>query len=756
MFYGFYSEEVKAKIIEGRDKLLETSRFPSEKDLEQEYKLFQKRFGRDVLRSLKGEDLIETIFNVTNKESLTYWLEFKRDDTFKTRNYGSISGGSAMKYIMFKRKADQKWVYGQNQQELTLPEAIRKGGDIRDAILRGADLIGAMTDRNEHDYIFLQEQLEQEQEYQIWKYGWIHKYYHMLFPDIIDTYHAEFIHRHVLLCLGFRPQDRETLYTLTGRIMQIITELRPLPAVHTETALLNLYGDAIKYYRIGTTAGLAGKSVWDVMLQERHISIGWRELGDLQKYAAEDDKQTRENLRQAYESHYERAPAVAGKKINEILRFFKEIKENDLVTACEGETLLGVGRVLGPYEFFPGLDFPHIRKVEWLYTGQTKLAHPGENCPSTCQQYRKIDNILNIRKLAGSGVIGPQVAPGPLPTLDETIKLIEDILKRKSQIILYGPPGTGKTYYAEKAARELAARKAFKKSFFQLSDSEKNSILGDGRQNGLIRMCCFHPSYGYEDFIEGIKPRIENNTVLFERKDGIFKQICQDAEKRPERDFYLVIDEINRGDISRIFGELITIIEHNKRGKKIALPVSGEEFQVPGNVFLLGTMNTADRSIAFLDIALRRRFGFREFLPEYELLGSVCIGSLPLGEWLKRLNERICQNLGREARNLQIGHSYFMKDEKPIVSSDLLKKILAEDILPLLEEYCCSDYDKLAAILGADLVDPETQTLQYSLFAKDFTELENALLAPCPEIRKVEVIQENSSAEDEATEGDQE
>jgi len=295
-----------------------------------------------------------------------------------------------------------------------------------------------------------------------------------------------------------------------------------------------------------------------------------------------------------------------------------------------------------------------------------------------------------------------------------------------------------------------------------LTGAERTALLGDGRSNGLIRMCCFHPSYGYEDFIEGIKPRIENNTVLFELKDGIFKQICQDAEKRPERDFYLIIDEINRGEISRIFGELITLIEHNKRGKKIALPISGRNFQVPGNVYLIGTMNTADRSIALLDIALRRRFGFKEFLPEYELLEGACIGSLPMGKWLRCLNERISQHLGREARNLQIGHSYFMKDEKAIASEDFFKKILAEDILPLLEEYCYGDYEKLTAILGSGLVDPKAQTLQYKLFAKDFTELENALLELCPEIRKAEpqgkiaaAEDEVADMEDETTEGDQ-
>jgi len=741
MFYGFYSEEVKSKIIDTRAKLLESGSLPPENEIEKGYKLFQNRFAQDILRNLKGKDLIETIFNASNRDSLAYWLEYKSDETFKTRNYGSISGGSAMKYILFKRKADQKWAYGQNQQELDLPEAIKKGGDIRDAILRGADLIEKLDGQDENAYLDLQEQLDQGSEYRVGQYGWIHKYYHMLFPNVIDLYHATFLQEHILCCLGHKPQISAKLYPLTGELMRIVNELRPLPTAHTETVLLNIYGEAIKYYRIGTTAGVSGKSVWDVMRQKGHISIGWHELGDLQKYATEDDKHTKENLRLAFEPLFGHSPTVAGKKINEIIRFFKKIKEDDLVTACEGETLLGIGRVLGPYEFFPELDFPHTRKVEWLYTGHTKLVDPKENVPSTVRPYNKFDNILNIRKLASSGRV--IIDPGHLPPLDETIKLIEDILKRKSQVILYGPPGTGKTYYAEKAACEFAARKAFKKSFGQLSDSEKVALWRDG----LIRMCCFHPSYGYEDFIEGIKPEIVNNGVLFKLSDGIFKKICLDAKNRPDQDFYLIIDEINRGDISRIFGELITLIEHGKRGVRLALPVSGQDFQVPKNIYLIGTMNTADRSIALLDIALRRRFGFREFLPQYELLDGAVIGTLPLAEWLRQLNNRIRQHLGREARNMQIGHSYFMVDERPVVSENLFKKILAEDILPLLEEYCCGDYDKLAAILGSGLVDPTDQTLQYHLFAKDkdFTELEKVLLETLPGNTKGQAPSGNSS-----------
>jgi len=755
MFYGFYGEDLKKKIQETMAKFLEHKSVPSENELDRQYRLFQERFGVYVLSGLQGENLIETMFNGANRDSLVYWLEFKSDESFKSQVYGSIAGGSAAKFLLWKRKEDQKWYSGQNQEELSIAKAVQKGTEIRDAILRGAERIEKIDPHNEQAYADLQEELDQNKACPVGQYVWIHKYYHMLFPNIINSVHAGFLLTHLLLCLGHKPKAQETksLYTLTGQFMSLIQGLGPRPTVHTEKALLDpdLYGEAIKYYRIGTTAGLDGKSVWEVMREKGHVSIGWREMGDLKKYVAEDDQQTKANLQKAFIPHFDHPPVAAGKKINEIFRFFREIKINDLVAACEGETLLGIGRVLGPYEFIPDLGFPHTRQVKWLYLGPTKLVDSKEGVPSTVRRYKNFDNILNIRKLAGMPrIITP---PGPLPPLPETLRRIEEILERKSQAILYGPPGTGKTYYAEKAAYELAARKAFQKSYERLSVQERLTVRGDGKTRGLVRMCCFHPSYGYEDFVEGIKPKIINDQVVFEPKEGIFKRICRDARANKDRDFFLIIDEINRGEISRIFGELITLIENTKREETtVFLPVSGDDFLVPRNVYLIGTMNTADRSIALLDLALRRRFGFLEFKPEYELLNGVLIGTLPLAAWLSRLNDKIAQNMGREGQNLLIGHSYFMAEGYAITSPALLKKILAEDLIPLLEEYCYGDYQKLAAILGDKLVDPAAQTIRKNLFDQDFQELAKALLAPYPELQKLEPQEDLTEVEANALE----
>lgn len=236
-------------------------------------------------------------------------------------------------------------------------------------------------------------------------------------------------------------------------------------------------------------------------------------------------------------------------------------------------------------------------------------------------------------------------------------------------------------------------------------------------------------------FLEGFRPEVVNGQMHFTLRDGIFKKLCHDAERCPNERFYLIIDEINRGDIPRIFGELLTVLEKDKRGKTIMLPLTGKPFRVPENVFVIGTMNTADRSIALLDAALRRRFGFIELMPNSDVLGDAVVGSIPLGPWLNALNERVCDSVGRDARNLQVGHSYLLEHGRPIGDFATFAKILQEDIVPLLEDYCYEDYTALEHILGSGLVDMQKRRIREELFAlANHDQLVQALLAPSPDI----------------------
>ena len=261
-------------------------------------------------------------------------------------------------------------------------------------------------------------------------------------------------------------------------------------------------------------------------------------------------------------------------------------------------------------------------------------------------------------------------------------------------------------------------------------------INSDQNLNILTRLT-FHPSYTYEDFIEGFKP-VETGTsgMHLHLEDGSFKKICREAQTEPDKKFLVLIDEINRANIAKVFGELVTLLEVDKRNLAVTLPQSKESFLIPPNVYILGTMNTADRSIKLLDVALRRRFAFVEIMPDTSLLRNSKVESLPLDKFLEELNYRIAKHIGREK---QIGHSFFLSDEGlPITDPDDFACCFRQEILPLLQEYCYEDYTTLALFIGDNLVDKETQTLN-----KDILSDPQKLIGALTE----ELIRENGDVE---------
>ena len=334
---------------------------------------------------------------------------------------------------------------------------------------------------------------------------------------------------------------------------------------------------------------------------------------------------------------------------------------------------------------------------------------------------------------------------------------IQDLLDRKGQAILYGPPGTGKTYWAELAVRNIASLWNLQVKFDRLSEQQKDRVMGH-RPDAYVRTCTFHPGYGYEDFIEGFRPTSTGGNLGFAIQEGVFKTLCQAASGDPEGRYYLIIDEINRGDIPRIFGELLTLLDKPKRGSAVWLPLSREAFAVPPNVFVVGTMNTADRSIALLDTALRRRFGFIELMPDPGTLGDTVVKGVPLRPWLTALNNQVTAHVGRDGRNLQIGHSYFMSAGRPIQEFRHLARVLQEDVLPLLEEYCYEDWDALERILGSGLVDAGRHRFKAELFEPlRQPELVRAILAATPDVSaSVAAVEADAAKEADTSESEDE
>lgn len=256
---------------------------------------------------------------------------------------------------------------------------------------------------------------------------------------------------------------------------------------------------------------------------------------------------------------------------------------------------------------------------------------------------------------------------------EQRFKTLVSVLKNKKNIILQGAPGVGKTFIAERLAYSIMGKK----------------------DDSRIRFVQFHQNYSYEDFVMGYKP-VENG---FELKYGVFYHFCQEASDYPEKNYFFIIDEINRGNMSKIFGELLMLIERGYRGKKAALAYNGRLFSVPENIYIIGMMNTADRSLAMIDYALRRRFSFFDMEPGFDSEGFIRYQNALDNEIfnklilkVKELNDEITKDKSL-GKGFCIGHSYFC--ERDVCTDEWLHEVVDYDIIPMLREYWFDEADKL-------------------------------------------------------------
>ena len=248
---------------------------------------------------------------------------------------------------------------------------------------------------------------------------------------------------------------------------------------------------------------------------------------------------------------------------------------------------------------------------------------------------------------------------------EKRYEALKALLLTKKNVILQGAPGVGKTFAAKRLAYSIMEEK----------------------DTSRVQMVQFHQSYSYEDFIMGFRPTETGFTL----KKGVFYQFCRKAEQDDERPYFFIIDEINRGNLSKIFGELFMLIESDKRGVELQLLYADEQFSIPGNVHIIGMMNTADRGLAMLDYALRRRFAFFEMPPAFASAGfqayQAKINNVRfnrLVEAVERLNEEITEDdsLGKGFR---VGHSYFCT--RLTVNDEWLRSVVEFELIPLLSEY---------------------------------------------------------------------
>jgi 5-methylcytosine-specific restriction enzyme B len=353
------------------DRGLASGELMTSVQIEQQTTLFRDRFGPAVLRGLDGEALLRLMHGRESSESrcLAYWLEFKNDDEFAGNRFGGIGGGSALKFGIFQRQSDSAWMTGspQTQQVLTLEDAIEIARTQRDELLAGAEVLASLDsgDTSDASYAQLQTAMEKAAAPQLSGDGWAHKYWFLINPDRLDDYHSPRYQRFHLFKLLQMPPDRVGIldgsaprFICAGRFIGAARELG-VPVTTLNRVLNQRDGAFHRYWRVGTTEGDTGESHWTEMRDGGFVSIGWREqVPDLSEVIGQDKATAKNRIRDWLLPGYPNIAGVASRKAGEILNFAQEIGEKDLVLACEGQTVLAVGRVNGPYEFDRNLGFP--------------------------------------------------------------------------------------------------------------------------------------------------------------------------------------------------------------------------------------------------------------------------------------------------------------------------------------------------------------------------------------------------------------
>lgn len=421
-------------------------------------------------------------------------------------------------------------------------------------------------------------------------------------------------------------------------------------------------------------------SVWNEFYDSGIMAMGWGALGSLQDFKSQDTMKVK--MKELFDDK------LSYKNTSHALwQFVNEMKVDDIVFVKSGKhQLVGRGIVTSDYKFDIGRpnEYKNIRQVNWTHKGE--WSYPGQATKYMLTDITAYgDYVKELAALFAGESIEEVEKSYPTYTREDFLSEVyipEDeydklvgILSLKKNIILQGAPGVGKTF--------IAKRLAF--SMMGIKDIER------------VMMVQFHQSYSYEDFIMGFRP----SSVGFELKRGAFYNFCKKAEIDSENDYFFVIDEINRGNLSKIFGELFMLIENDKRGLSLQLLYSDEVFSVPKNIYIIGMMNTADRSLAMLDYALRRRFAFFEIKPGFTTEGfreyRMDLGNERFDKLITCVEDlnNVIANDESLGEGFCIGHSYFCNLMPETIDDQVLSGIIEYELIPLLKEYWFDESEKV-------------------------------------------------------------
>ena len=716
---------------------------------------FHTAFSPDRLRHTHGVELLELV-RAQGRTSMTWWLEHRNEPEFVTRWFGSIRGGSALKFVVYQ-DAEGRWMGGAGKpHEVSQSEAVAVVEAQRDELLAALAVVDQLPDDPAHPaWGRLQSDISTVAP-RFSHLAFFHKNLALWRPERIDDYHSLPHQAPALIWMG-APVDPAGLWANARCFRDARLQLaepmgQVVPMCLLGHALNRQRGPIRQVWRVGGTTD--SHDAVANMLDTGEAAVGWTQLGHLGELVGDHTGRSAQKvLRDAILDEWPQThPTAAGRGGAQLQRFLHKVSDHDLIVLAKGMQVQAIGRVSGDYQFKPDQHFGHRRRVEWLDRGTWKT-HSKAGLRTTLHEITRAWDFHGevVRRLRTRGQPSKTSSSTPSPESTPPSPVVVSILEqaaRKGQVLLYGPPGTGKTFHAMRAAEELAAHGRHGRSWRALKGAERQALKGPG-DGQRIWTCTFHPAYGYEDFVEGLRPVATEAGLTFHPRPGLFRRICAVAAAHPREQVVVVIDEFNRGDVARIFGELLTLLELDKREQvHVVLPYSGEAFTVPENVRLIATMNTSDRSIALLDAALQRRLGKVELLPDPTILEGAVVSGISLAGLLTAVNRRLLEVLGDRARDLQVGHAYLMRNRHPLSTLTGLRDVVQYDLLPLLQDYCADDPHALARLVGDALYDTDRRRFATEPFAPgEDDRLVGALLDWGTEVGADDPVEEDDQAD---------
>ncbi len=632
---------------------------------------FNAKFSPEKLMEYSDDELMTAMFYTAEQtnDSMCYWLEFNKDIRSQ---FGSIAGGSSLKYGIYQNK-DGEWVTGSPSkvEYVSAEDALELGKQIRDRLVKGAEIIRSSKLETVEDYEKLHDTLIREIGSTVTN-GWIHKYFYMIFPDKFVTMHSEDWQRHILRALQIVPSDKA--YGRSGQLA-LVAKYANRMATHIFQAAYDKFGGVKRFIRLGSSDKDGNYA--DEWKSESIVGIGWPAVGSLEQYCGSGNKITKELLTNKMKEFYYKDDArTASRKAGELQTFY-ETDENCIFVVMNGQSLLALADQIGAYYFdTDDANMPNHKPAVWhsCFDESENLPKEAEGYQTSCFELKDNDNLMFLYKkyyydLSEEG----EEEVAEVVEYKEPVYHTGIMPEVERNRIVFGAPGTGKSWELKNDSTEL------------LKDT-----------NGTLERVTFHPDYSYAQFVGTYKPVSDaRGDIRYEFVAGPLMRVFVDAIKSGRSDapqpHILLIEEINRAKVAAVFGDVFQLLDRDENGvseyeiqtsqdvrKHLAkelggLPEQWDRIKLPDNMFIWSTMNSADQGVFPMDTAFKRRWNF-------EYIGiNDNEDSTPRIVRLGKEEEPIDWNKLRRGINKLLAEKYHVNEDKLMGPYFLSNKITAVD-----------------------------------------------------------------------------